>query len=1422
MIQQSIYLLVIKVATKMNSIPAPTPLLFTDDVSSMLPRWITWRDNLERYFCAAQIKEDDQKHATLLYCGGEDLARIHKTLEHLLVLEVIDTSVSPATRTPIPQYDASITVLDNYFTPKSNATFERHKFRTAHQNVGENTLAYITRLRELANTCGFNDYTTDQAIVDQYLEKCTSHELRKKLLATTDLTLGKLISLSQTWEITQRQAADMEGSRSAQTSETTDEELNYTQSKQTQKSTKPNPKNTVCYGCGSNNHIYNSTNCPAKGKSCRFCEIQGHFESVCNKKKRQMNGNKTYQRQTIPNRDNSRHAYQSYYTNPPRETDHTQDFNSDNSTHTRDSDDFLFHVFSTNNQSNKHKRAQVWLDNEQIDFIIDSGASCDIIDYSTFQRYFEGKVKVFNTDVKIYTYGSTSPLHLHGVFYPCLTVNNRKIIGPVIIAKANTAGCLLSEKSSSTLGLLQIGESINLINKTNDVPDCIKQYADTFKGLGKLNDLKLHLEIDKSITPCAQAVRRVPFHQRKIVKDEISRLIKLDVIEPVTGPTSWCSPIQIVTKSDGAARLCVDLRKANTAVKRIRYPIPTLDEILDKVNGATVFSKVDLKMAYHQIELDDESRDITTFTSSEGIYRYKRLVFGISSAFEEFQRIISGCFKSQKGIVNISDDILIFGRTPEEHDAALATCFKILSEKGLTVNREKCKFHQSEIEFFGFILSANGIRPMQSKIKAVENFPNPKNPKEVRSFLGLINYLGRFIPNLSSLSLPLRNLTKQNVVWQWTIVEQQSFNELKRLVSTAPVMAHFDTQKETKVVVDASPIGLGAILLQASEDNKFRAVAYASRALTPTETRYSQTEREALSVVWACEKFHLFLVGKHFIIETDHKPLLGIYSTNGKPSTRVSRWSLRLQPYSFTLRYITGESNPADILSRHPLQDGVCRKSVHEIEAEQTVNFHIAHSIPKALTLSEVLVESQKDKVLCDVQDALRSGQWHIHDHLKPFKLVKDELSCKSGIIMKGTQMVIPNALRKRVLSIAHESHMGISKTKELLRSKVWWPDINKEVETLIKSCTLCLSTQPVQKGEPLKMTVMPKLWDTIHADICGPFPDGWSMLGTVDECSRWPNVFLIRDTTTSGVIKKLLELFTVNGTPNTLVTDNGPQFTSKMFKDFCLEWGIKHRKVTPLHPEANSEIERLFRTVLKVIRIAVNAGKDWKTELRKFLLAYRNSPHASTKISPAKMMFGRNLQDKLPSTPKSNSSIVNQAKRNDTKAKERMKNNADSGRKPSDIKVGDTVLLSQRKKNKFSTPFSITPYTVVHRKGSAIDIQDNKGRQYRRNVAAVRRIPRSSTPPTIQEEESEPFDSYPDNVPPHAIQMTPHETTGNAIPNIPMRPISSPTSPRHQEIGFGFPYHINDHEDTTFVRRTLRRGAGKPPERLGVNTPST
>ena len=614
---------------------------------------------------------------------------------------------------------------------------------------------------------------------------------------------------------------------------------------------------------------------------------------------------------------------------------------------------------------------------------------------------------------------------------------------------------------------------------------------------------------------------------------------------------------------------------ANKAIKRERHPSPTVDDLIHILNGATVFSKLDLRAGYHQLMLAEESRYITTFTTHKGLRRYARLNFGTNSASETFQKVINEQTRDIPGSLNIRDDVIVFGTTQADHDKALQAVLQKFSKVGLTLNKQKCEFNKSSLTFFGFVFSANRISPDPKKVQAIHEASPPDSISSVRSFLGMATYCAKFIPNFSEISQPLRKLTKKDTQFKWTQEHDHSFKMIKEQLTGDKVMAYFDQSKETEVITDASPFGLSAILIQKTpgrEDRKV--VAYASRSLSDVESRYSQTEKEALAIVWAIERLHLYLFGNHFTLYTDCKPVQLIFDNpKSKPPARIERWNLRLQGYNFTVVHTKGSQNPSDFLSRHPNPK---ENEKLDLLAEDYVNFLITHAVPKAMSLEEIQLATKADNTLQRLTEIIHMEQWESvirgstwegvdQSELQLFSKVKHELTVNddSGIILRGSRIVIPTSLRQKAISLAHEGHQGLVKTKKLLREKVWFPRIDEETKQMIDKCIPCQANGPENRPDPLQMSPLPpEPWHTLHVDFCGPFPTGEYLFVAIDAYSRFPEVEIINSTSSTATIPKLERMFSVHGIPSVLRSDNGPPFTGEEFKKFMLENGINHRRI--------------------------------------------------------------------------------------------------------------------------------------------------------------------------------------------------------------------------------------------------------------------
>ncbi|XP_064635764.1 uncharacterized protein K02A2.6-like [Lineus longissimus] len=753
-------------------------------------------------------------------------------------------------------------------------------------------------------------------------------------------------------------------------------------------------------------------------------------------------------------------------------------------------------------------------------------------------------------------------------------------------------------------------------------------YPQVFTGLGKLKNYKLKLHIDQNVKPVAQH-RRIPFNRRAKVCDKLAELEGLDVIEPISGPTSWVNPLVVVEKPSGDIRLCLDMRRANEAIKREKHPVPTVDETLQEISGARVFCKLDLNMAFHQIELDESCRDITTFAGPNSLYRYKRLNFGMNMATEKFQCIIGQILKGCPGACNLHDDIRVVAEDYAQLYERVEVVIKRLHEHGLTLNFPKCNVGDSMV-FMGHNMTSKGLKVSDAKVKAIVEAPKPKTKAELRSFLGLAQFCARFVVNFAIITSPLWDLTGSQVKWEWLPVHDKAFRDVKSKLTSSPVMAYFKQGARTRVVTDASPVGLGAILEQQQHDGSFKPVHYASRKLTHVESRYSQFEREALGVRWACEKFILFLLGATFEIRTDHKPLLRVLSPGSKPpSARIERWLLFMQQFHYTVKYIKGKDNYADVLSRLPIEDS----GNVEVETKQTEEFArsvVTEAVPAAITPSVIEQESTNDATLQAIEECILTSDWSNLSQ-SPYHAVKDELWLYWRLVMRGDRIVIPEKLRDKMIRLAHEGHQGMVRTKARLRNKAWWPGIDKEVESFIRACHPCQLVGARAKPEPIKSTALPDgPWFDLAVDLL-EVCNGEHLLVTTDYYSRWPEVVLLKKTDTGHVTRVMDAMFQTDGLPFSVRSDNGPPFNAAGFDAFLEYLGIEHKTSVPYWPQSNGNVERFNETLLKCIRIAKLEKKDWKKEVENFLFQYKNTPHVATGVSPAQALMGRELTLKPP-----------------------------------------------------------------------------------------------------------------------------------------------------------------------------------------------
>ncbi|XP_033756200.1 uncharacterized protein K02A2.6-like [Pecten maximus] len=605
--------------------------------------------------------------------------------------------------------------------------------------------------------------------------------------------------------------------------------------------------------------------------------------------------------------------------------------------------------------------------------------------------------------------------------------------------------------------------------------DIMNEYGPLFKGIGCM--LGQHkIQIDPSVKPVVHPPRKVPLALKSKVKAELDRMESEGIVIKQTEPTPWVNSMVSVAKPNGKVRLCIDPRDLNVAIQREHFPMKTIEDVLAELPDAMVFSKLDATSGFWQLRLDAESTKLCTFNSPFGRYSFTRLPFGIKSAPEVYQRTVSEMISGLEGCEAIVDDILIWGTDMKEHDERLR---KVLDQ-----------------------------------------------------------YLGKFVPNLSEVSAPLRELLQKTTEWYWDVEQENSFCKLKKLVTQAPVLRYYDPVKELTLTVDASSKGLGAAIIQDGQP-----IAYASRAMTTAQQNYAQIEKEALAIAFGCTRFHQFVYGRSVTVESDHKPLQSIFR---KPlmlaPPRLQRILLTLQKYDLNVTYKPGkEMLIADHLSRAYLPE-----SKDDIVPDLTINSLLTSYLPVSPDMYHKLQhETSNDRELQNLQDVVLDG-WpdtreEIVTEILPYWNFRDEISCVDGLY-KNHKLIIPKAMRSEMLKIIHKSHLGIVKSKSLARDILHWPGMATDIENTIKRCTLCAETPRGNPKEPLVVTDLPdRPWSVIAADLFEY--KGNHYLVSVDKYSKWPELAKLDNLSSSNTISYLKGQMSRYGIPDRVLTDNGPQF---------------------------------------------------------------------------------------------------------------------------------------------------------------------------------------------------------------------------------------------------------------------------------------
>ncbi|XP_064483051.1 uncharacterized protein K02A2.6-like [Ornithodoros turicata] len=1128
--------------------------------------WPTWRKRFLRFRAASGLndKAELSQVDALIYIMGEQAEYIYATLK-----------LSPE---DARKFDKVLEAFDAYFVPRRNIIFERAKFNTRVQQDGESVEEFVTVLHSMADLCNYGALR-EELIRDRLVAGLRDKKVSEQLQLDSELTLQKAITAARQRETVRLQQADLHKGNDATVHRLTTHKVSPGSDSRTLATrkihagtTRPSSKSAsqkLCRWCGRDRHA--RQDCPAKDKICSKCKKKGHFSSVCLSAK---------QTQSAP-----------------------------------DGTTAFLGVVAHGGTSKW--QVPVLVQGIPLTFKVDTGADETVILESVFLKHFTGirleppKRRLRGPDGKMLKVTGMTSLQ---------TVFQGQESQQDIYVLKELPTCLLGQPAIDSLKVIP---TIQMLSKASP----FEEYATVFQGLGVLQG-----DYDTKLAPDARpfalsSPRRVPLPLYQKTKEELQRMEKLGVITPVMEPTAWCAPMVTVPKKSGGIRLCIDFTQLNRYVLREFHPIPSVEHSLAMLKNAKVFSKLDANSGFWQIPLSEQSKHLTTFITPFGRYSFNRLPFGISSAPEHFQKRVATLLKDLHGVLCHMDDILIWGANQIEHDHHLEAVMTRIQEAGMSLNKDKCICSVSQVTFLGHIVDGSGIRPDEEKVNAILKMTSPTDKTGLRRLLGMATYLTRFVPKVAELLQPLSCMLSSKQEFVWGAPQQEAFQKWKEILSTSPVLGIYDPAKETVVTADASSFGLGAVLRQKQDDGKYQVIAYASRILADVERRYAQIEKEGLALLWASEKFRDYLIGKKFLLETDHKPLVSLFSTKQLHdlTPRLQRMRMRLMRYTYEITYVPGKDLlAADALSRTPLRKTDGTDLTEEIEC--FVHYVETHLPGTARSLLDIQQEQEKDETCQHIIRFTRHG-WptrrDLGQDLKPFWLARHQLAVADSLLMHGTQIVIPKTCQQQILQLLHEGHFGLEKCTTRAKHAVWWPSINDDIAQTVKNCHECLQLKTNRKL-PLITTDFPdRPWQKIAMDLFHCQGSWWLIV--VDYYSRYPELVRLHSLSREAIVNHCKSIFARHGIPEVVISDNGPQFSqssSSPFARFSTEYGFRHVTSSPGYPQSNG----LAEVAVKIVKMSMKKTKD----PYKSLLAYRASP-LKNGYSPAELLMGRRLRTNVP-----------------------------------------------------------------------------------------------------------------------------------------------------------------------------------------------
>ena len=1157
--------------------------------------WENYVDRLDEFFVANEITDAARKRAILNSVVGPETYKL------------ISSLLSP-TKPKDSTYEAIVEKLKKHFTPIKSSIMARHLFDNRLRRQGESVTDYLACLRTIAKDCKFGD-GLDEKLRDRFVTGINDPRMTKNLMTVAEdkLDLKKAVEVAQALELANEHSKTLQKENPSPASASVDvlhpPASRYHNSKpqgarpRTYKTGTGTPTphsnptgNRSQQACGNCGKKHPQSRCPAQGKQCHSCGKMNHLSRYCRSKRYRKFG--------------------------PQRNVHDVELNVDPPTEQMEE----FHIESLRSPMNLQDEIYTTVDvgGSKLTVKLDTGAKCNVLPLhivNTLQRQC-----TINTRKRanLIAFGGTT---ISTVGVVTLPVNRQDIEFYVVDLPGVKA--LLGLKDCLRLNLIALSAEVFEVRNAASEVDAFTEFPTLFDSdVGKL-PVTYHMTLDSSVTPVVRPARRVPAAMQDKVQQELNRMVQIGVITPCTEPTDWVSAMVAQhKKGTDEIRVCIDPRDLNKALKRPHHPTKTVEEVAAKMDGATIFSVLDAKSSFWQVPLDHQSSMLTCFSTPYGRFRFLRMPYGLCASSDVFQHAMETLFEGLPCSI-IVDDILVGGKDQQEHDKNLRQVLNRAKEVNLKLNPSKCKFGVSNVGYVGHLFTSDGLKPDPDKVTAIRDMPKPDSVLSLQRFLGMVNYLAKFIPDLSEIAAPLRELTHKTVAWCWYDKHQQAYDQIQKLVINTPLLKYYDVTKPVTLTCDASKFGLGAACLQDGEP-----IAYASRTMKSNELNYAQIEKELLAVVFACHKFYDYIYGKQIVVETDHKPLVTIIK---KPMhaipARLQHMMLQLQKFDITLVYKKGaELYVADTLSRAPLPERVD-------DIVDTERFEVMTVLPISTSrMSELQRATAEDPVLQTVGKYIQQG-WperatSVPQLARKFYTFRDELTIQDDIVMKGLKPVIPQSLQATYVKLLHEGHIGAESTKRRGRDIVFWLSMSHDIDNHVSSCSVCNSTKPHQPKEPMKSHPLPTLpWQTVGVDLFEW--NGLHYMAIGDLYSGWFDMASLNDQSAQTVIQKLKRQFCTHGTPATVITDNARQFDCQAFSDFAKCWDFKHITSSPYYPQSNG----LAESAVKRAKQLLEKTKRDNSDLYQNLLNVRNVPTDSQLGSPAQRLMSRRLRTAIPTS---------------------------------------------------------------------------------------------------------------------------------------------------------------------------------------------